>query len=140
MTPTKEKALEKMLEEMSNSHSATEDIVHNFLCTQDDEKLNQGILKKDRTIKRAIQYCASKAIKFAESNAAMVPDEEVFSWIKEYYLADKAEVPNVQAEVKATTVAEKTSVKKVKEAPKKEAKKNLRKELADGQMSLLDFL
>lgn len=47
----KNKALEKMLEEMKQEHSDTEDCIHTWLCQQQDEKLFQGILKEDRTIK-----------------------------------------------------------------------------------------
>lgn len=45
----KEKALEKMLDEMNQAHTGAEDKIHNFLCDQTDDKLFEGILKEGKT-------------------------------------------------------------------------------------------
>ena len=60
----KELALSKMLEEMNEKHSASEDKIHNWLCDQDDnEVLMQNILKEGKTIKGALDYAKAKARK-----------------------------------------------------------------------------
>lgn len=101
----KEKALEKMLQEMNQSHSSAEDSIHNFLCEQDDEKLFEGILKEGKSIKQAMFYCIEQARKVEEGNAAMVDDNTVFDWVKDYFLGNKTIInKTVQAEMKATSV------------------------------------
>ena len=58
-------AFDKLNEEMNSEHSPSEDIFHNWLCEQmeTDDELIHGVLKSDRTIKGALKYCSSKAIK-----------------------------------------------------------------------------
>lgn len=122
----KNKALEKMLEEMKQEHSDTEDCIHTWLCQQQDEKLFQGILKEDRTIKGAVMYCLSEAKKQAGTNqSAMVSDEVVFSWVREYFLLEKVEVATIQGSVK-------TNQPKERKSKKKEEK------VVDGQVSLFE--
>lgn len=134
MDGIKQKALEKMLNEMNNKHSGAEDVIHNWLSDQDDEKLFEDILKKDRSIKGAMQYCVSQASKQQSGNAAMVDDQTVFSWVNTYFVSDK--VP----EIDTTFSAKVTPVKKT---PKKKIEKKpvLKKSNAEGeQLSLLDML
>lgn len=128
----REKALSKMLLEMNEKHTDTEDAIHNWLCNQDDIELFVGILKDGRTIKGAVEYCASKAREQQSGNVAMIDDETVFSWIKEYFLLEKVNTKKVPAKV--TTSAEE---------PKKKPRSNKTakpKPLEGEQLDLLGFL
>lgn len=130
----KQKALEKMLNEMNKKHSGAEDVIHNWLCDQNDENLFEGILKKDRSVKGAMQYCVSQASKQQSGNAAMVDAQTVFSWVNTYFVSDK--VPEID-----TTVSAK--VTPIKKTPKKKTEKKLGLEKTDSegeQLSLLDML
>lgn len=134
MNNLKVKALDKMLEEMNGEHTGAEDAIHNWLCDQNDEKLFEGILKKERSIKGALKYCISEASKQKSGNAAMVDDQTVFSWVREYFISDKELeiVADVSAEV-TTSVS-----KPVKKVKKKSKSKNT---ISEGeQLSLLDML
>lgn len=114
MISIKEQALSKMLIEMNKKHTDAEDAIHNFLCDQTDEKLFEGIVKEDRTVKDALRYCANKAQKQAVNNSAMITDDEVYKWVIEYFKLDKVEISK---ESKATVVKQssnKKSEKKVK--------------------------
>lgn len=122
----KNKALEKMLEEMKEKHSDTEDCIHSWLCQQQEEELFQGVLKEDRTIKGAVAYCLSQAKKQAgNSQSAMVSDEVVFSWVREYFLLEKVEVATIQGSVKTNQPKERKSKKK-------------EERVVDGQVSLFE--
>lgn len=132
ISKTKEKALEKMLNEMNEKHTSTEDAIHNWLCDQDDDELFKGVLKEDRTIKGSVDYCASKARKHQKDNVAMVDDETVFSWIKEYFILEKVETKKVSAKV--TTSAKQTENKPKPVKPKKQPY------LEGEQLDLLKFL
>lgn len=123
----KQQALDKMLKEMNEKHTSAEDAIHNWLCDQDDDELMQGILKEDRTIKGAVKYCASKAHKMKDGNVAMVDDQTVFKWVREYFTKKTVKKQKVNA-----TVATSTS------KPKKENKSKKKEEPV--QMSLYDFL
>lgn len=106
-----EKAFEKMLKELETDHDSTLEVVHNWLCQQTDEALFLGILKKDRTLKGAMTYCIGKAQEQAKKqSSAMVADEVVFSWIKEYFLLEK--LPETKAVGKVTTTTKKKPTKK----------------------------
>ncbi|EGO9444348.1 MULTISPECIES: PcfK-like family protein [Enterococcus] len=122
----KNKALEKMLEEMKEKHSDTEDCIHSWLCQQQEDELFQGVLKKDRTIKGAVAYCLSQAKKQAgKSQSAMVSDEVVFSWIREYFLLEKVEVTPIQGTVNTNQ-------------PKERKSKSKEEKVVDGQVSLFE--
>lgn len=125
----KSKALNKMLKEMNEKHSGAEDAIHNWLCIQDDLELFEGILKEGRTIKKAMQYVIGKAKKQAEGNAAMIADDIVYGWVKEYFAMDKE--PKIK--VAAATVK---APKRNATAPPESRAKNT----GDEQLSLLDFL
>jgi hypothetical protein len=62
MTELKEKALAKMLEEMNIPHSQSEDLIHNWLCEQDDEELMSGILMEGKTIKGSYEVMMKVAL------------------------------------------------------------------------------
>lgn len=115
ITPLKKQAINKMLFEMANTHTSTEDVIHNWLCDQDDEKLMQGIVKEDRTIKGSIKYCATKASSFKENNVAMIDDKTVFSWIYEYFTSEKIKQEKVSARVETSHTQKKSAAKPKKQ-------------------------
>lgn len=86
-------------DEMAEAHTPTEDAIHNWIVDhQEDDELIAGILKHlDRTIKDAMAYCIRKASKsdYREGQGAMVDDDTVFSWVKEYYISDEVEIGSV---------------------------------------------
>ena len=108
-------------EEMAEAHTPTEDAIHNWVVdNQEDDELIAGILKHlDRTIKDAMGYCIRKASKsdYRNGQGAMVDDATVFSWVKEYFTAEKVETKSVVG--KMTTGSKKST----KNTQKKQAKK-----------------
>ena len=86
-------------EEMAEAHTPTEDAIHNWIVDhQEDDELIAGILKHlDRTIKDAMGYCIRKASKsdYKNGQGAMVDDDTVFSWVKEYFISDEVEIGSV---------------------------------------------
>ncbi|MBC6311998.1 Cas9 inhibitor AcrIIA9 family protein [Listeria immobilis] len=126
----KEKALEKMLDEMNGIHSGAEDVIHNWLCDQEESAIFEGVLKEGRSIKGAVKYCSSRASKQQHEGVAMIDDETVFSWVRKYFIADKVPKSSTKATVKTTA-----------EKPKPKQKKKDEK-LQEGfeQLDLLDFL
>ncbi|MGM0183322.1 hypothetical protein IGK74_002287 [Enterococcus sp. AZ150] len=120
-------AFEKMLKELEENHSSTLDSVHNWLCKQEDEELFKGILKEDRTLKNAMEYCIDQAKKQANNQmATMVDDDTVFSWVKKYFLLN--EVPKIQTRGTVSTT-NKTTTKIQKE-------KSIKKEVEEQQIAL----
>lgn len=82
-----EKALEKMLLEVKTETSESIERVHQYLCKQTDLALFTGILTEGKTIKSALNYCSEKARELVKKEKfAMVEDETVFEWIKEYFI------------------------------------------------------
>ena len=98
-------------DEMAEAHTPTEDAIHNWIVDhQEDDELIAGILKHlDRTIKDAMGY--------RNGQGAMVDDATVFSWVKEYFTAEKVETKSVVG--KMTTGSKKST----KNTQKKQAKK-----------------
>ncbi|HAC0644241.1 TPA_asm: hypothetical protein GYZ23_05065 [Listeria monocytogenes] len=127
----RERALNKMLTEMNEAHSGAEDAIHNWLCTQDEEAIFEGIMKDDRSIKGAVNYCSDNASKQQTAGVAMIDDATVFSWVKKYFISEKVPKSAVKATV---TKPEKTKVK-----AKKKPKKTTAQEGYE-QLDLLDFL
>ena len=86
-------------DEMAEAHTPTEDAIHNWIVDhQEDDELIAGILKHlDRTIKDAMAYCIRKASKsdYREGQGALVDDDTVFSWVKEYFISDEVEIGSV---------------------------------------------
>lgn len=111
-------------EEMAEAHTPTEGAIHNWIVDhQEDDELIAGILKHlDRTIKDAMAYCIRKASKsdYREGQGAMVDDATVFSWVKEYFTAEKVETKPVVGKM---TTGSKQPTKK----PKKKQNKSLTK-------------
>lgn len=108
-------------DEMAEAHTPTEDAIHNWIVDhQEDDELIAGILTHlDRTIKDAMGYCIRKASKsdYRNGQGAMVDDATVFSWVKEYFTAEKVETKSVVG--KMTTGSKKST----KNTQKKQAKK-----------------
>lgn len=108
-------------DEMAEAHTPTEDAIHNWIVDhQEDDELIAGILKHlDRTIKDAMGYCIRKASKsdYRNGQGAMVDDATVFSWVKEYFTAEKVKTKSVVG--KMTTGSKKST----KNTQKKQAKK-----------------
>lgn len=134
-------------DEMAEAHTPTEDAIHNWIVDhQEDDELIAGILKHlDRTIKDAMGYCIRKASKsdYRNGQGAMVDDATVFSWVKEYFTAEKVETKSVvgkmttgskkstkntqKKQAKKKTLAKKTSEKK--KTPKKKVPKEVVEQL-----------
>ncbi|EGX9999816.1 hypothetical protein JHL50_001150 [Listeria monocytogenes] len=131
----KEQALNKMLTEMNGKHSGAEDAVHNWLCTQEEEAIFEGIMKDDRSIKGAVNYCSANASKQQTAGVAMIDDATVFSWVREYFISEKVPKSSVKATVKSTA----TKPEKAKVKAKKKPKKTTMQEGYE-QLDLLDFL
>lgn len=112
-------------EEMAEAHTPTEDAIHNWVVdNQEDDELIAEILKHlDRTIKDAMAYCIRKASKseYREGQGAMVDDATVFSWVKEYFTAEKVETKPVVG--KMTTGSKKSTKQPTKKPTKKPKKK-----------------
>ena len=87
----KSQALEKMLQEMTKDHTAVEDVIHNWLCDQEDEALFAGVLKVGRTIKGAVKHMANLARKQVTGNMAVVDDATAFGWVRDYFTGEDIE-------------------------------------------------
>ncbi len=139
ITENKMNALNKMLVEMNKTHSSTEDSIHNWLCKQEDESLFTGILKEDRTINGAMLYCMKKASSLKVNNTAMVDDQTVYDWVKEYFTLEKVDDKKIPVQAKVTHV-------KTAEAKSNEVVSNGKVKSSDftpmkgEQLSLLDML
>lgn len=116
-------------DEMAEAHTPTEDAIHNWIVDhQEDDELIAGILKHlDRTIKDAMAYCIRKASKseYREGQGAMVDDATVFSWVKEYFTAEKVETKPVVG--KMTTGIKKSTKQPTKQPTKKPTKQPKKK-------------
>ncbi|EAC2918974.1 Cas9 inhibitor AcrIIA9 family protein [Listeria monocytogenes] len=134
----REQALNKMLTEMNEKHSGAEDVIHNWLCTQEEEAIFEGIMKDDRSISGAVKYCSSRASKHQAEGVAMIDDKTVFFWVKKYFISEKVPKSSVKATVKATE----TKPEKAKVKAKKKTKKTKKTTAHEGyeQLDLLDFL
>lgn len=135
-------------EEMDKDHTPTEDAIHNWIVDhQEDDELIAGILKHlDRTIKGAMGYCIRKASKsdYRNGQGAMVDDATVFSWVKEYFTAEKVETKSVVGKMttgskKSTKNTQKKQTKKKTPSKKKPPKKKMPKEVGE-QLDLFSDL
>ncbi|MCJ0567129.1 PcfK-like family protein [Enterococcus cecorum] len=132
LSEIKERALTKMLEEMNQSHTHAEDAIHNWLCEQNDDELFAGIMKEDKSIKSAMKYCISQAREESSGNSAMVEDDTVFGWVRDYFINDDIKVNN---NVSAKVITGSKPKKK-----KTETKKKVEKKEELEQMNLFDFM
>lgn len=128
-------------DEMAEAHTPTEDAVHNWIVDhQEDDELIAGILTHlDRTIKDAMAYCIRKASKseYREGQGAMVDDATVFSWVKEYFTAEKVETKPVVG--KMTTGSKKSTKQPTKKPTKKPKKKKPTKKTPEKDEKQLDL-
>lgn len=137
MNELMEKAHAKMMEEMSVERPRSKDIIHNWLCqqVQVDNELLEGILKEGKSIRKAMQYCCSQAMKQAIGGCALIVHDDVFQWVTDYFKSEEIEIkqPNMSVTNPLVTVSKQSE--KENHVPKKETK------LPEGeQLSLLDFL
>lgn len=116
MSEVKQRALEKMNEEMSQKHSPAIDAIHNWLCDQNDDDLFEKICQDGKTIKAAFEYCVNNASKNKENNCAMIADSVVFGWVVDYFKSDLKEV-------KSSVTASVTTSNDKKPAEKEESSK-----------------
>lgn len=130
MNEIKEKALAKLLEEMKKDHGPAEDAIHNWVCDQEDEKLFEGVLSDKKSIKEALNYCASQAKKYKSGTCAMVDDSTVFGWVYKYFTGKTKKIEAVEA---AATVGQRPEKTKPKKAKKPKA-------VIDGQLDLFGEL
>lgn len=74
----------------------------------------------------AMAYCIRKASKsdYREGQGAMVDDATVFSWVKEYFTAEKVETKSVVGKM---TTGSKKSTKQPTKKPKKKQNQSLTK-------------
>lgn len=125
MSEIKQRALEKMNEEMSQIHSDGVDAIHNWLCEQEDDGLFEKICQDGKTIKAALEYCVNNAYKSKENNCAMIADSVVFGWVVDYFNSDLQEVKsNVTASV---TISNDKKPTENKESSKIDVKTNHKK-------------
>lgn len=128
-------------DEMAEAHTPTEDAIHNWIVDhQEDDELIAGILKHlDRTIKDAMAYCIRKASKseYREGQGAMVDDATVFSWVKEYFTAEKVETKPVVG--KMTTGSKQSTKQPTKKPTKKPKKKKTTKKTPEKDEKQLDL-
>lgn len=131
----KSQALEKMLQEMTKDHTAVEDVIHNWLCDQEDEALFAGVLKVGRTIKGAVKHMANLARKQVTGNMAVVDDATAFGWVRDYFTGEDIE------EVGDLNFTVQSAADKSEKLPKPRVKK--KKQITgndDGQLSLFEDL
>jgi len=128
-------------DEMAEAHTPTEDAIHNWIVDhQEDDELIAGILKHlDRTIKDAMAYCIRKASKseYREGQGAMVDDATVFSWVKEYFTAEKVDTKPVVG--KMTTGIKQSTKQPTKKPTKKPKKKKPTKKTPEKDEKQLDL-
>ena len=128
-------------DEMAEAHTPTEDAIHNWIVDhQEDDELIAGILKHlDRTIKDAMAYCIRKASKseYRDGQCAMVDDATVFSWVKEYFTAEKVDTKPVVG--KMTTGIKQSTKQPTKKPTKKPKKKKPTKKTPEKDEKQLDL-
>ncbi len=116
-------------EEMDKDHTPTEDAIHNWIVDhQEDDELIAGASKSD----------------YRNGQGAMVDDATVFSWVKEYFTAEKVETKSVVGKMttgskKSTKNTQKKQTKKKTPAKKKPPKKKMPKEVGE-QLDLFSDL
>lgn len=142
MNEIKQKALDKMNQEMSKAHSDTEDYIHNWLCEQEDDELFECILKDGKSISDSLSYLTKKAKEGSKnSQSAVMSDAEGFRIIVEYFKGKETSVKSygVVSNKPITSTVDQKQVKKVVE--KDNAKKEVKKEVKDASplMSIFDF-
>lgn len=138
----KKQALDKMLKELKDNKNKNIDIIHNYLCDQEDEELFKGILKENKTLKGALEHCQDLARKKAQSGVAVIDDKTVFAWVIDYFKNDdvKKAVKEDNEEIKESK-EEKSVTKEVKKPLNTTIKPTKHKEIkqAKGQLNLWEM-
>lgn len=138
MSEVKQKALDKMNQEMSNPHTSTEDYIHNWLCEQEDDELFECILKDGKSISDSLSYLTKKAKEGSNgSRAAAMSDEDGFKIIVDYFKGNETKVKSygvvsndpVVKNIEPAAVVNPVTKQKVKKEPKEESQ----------LMSMFDF-
>lgn len=120
MSEIKDKALAKMNEEMSEGHSRSIDVIHNWLCDQEDDELFENICQEGKTISDAYRYCHNKSSEYRDGDCAMVSDDIVFGWVVDYFKSSLQEVK--EAYLDRSKVIDDRNTQKKKETPKNNVK------------------
>lgn len=102
MSEMKQKAIAKMNNEMSQKHSPAVDVIHNFLCDQNDDELFKNICKDGKSIADAYAYCVNKASEQRDGNCAMISDSVVLGWVVDYFRSELKAVKS-KAEANVST-------------------------------------
>lgn len=98
MSEIKQRALEKMNEEMNQKHSRSIDSIHNWLCEQEDDELFEKICQEGKTLADAYRYCHNKSSEYRDGDCAMVSNEIVFGWVVDYFKSELQEVKSCNIE------------------------------------------
>ncbi|MGM8140065.1 Cas9 inhibitor AcrIIA9 family protein [Enterococcus italicus] len=137
MNAIKQRALDKMLNEMNEEHTGSEDRIHNWLCDQNDDQLLSGILKDGKSIRKAIEFCSDKARALAVQGVAIVDDGEVYKWVHEYFTTEPAKKVKTKNRKKDLD----KEIQEVRSKNEGSTVTKTRKKVDQGeQLSLLDFL
>nr|DAW81882.1 MAG TPA: PcfK-like protein [Caudoviricetes sp.]DAX89108.1 MAG TPA: PcfK-like protein [Caudoviricetes sp.] len=124
MSEIKQKALAKMNEEMSQKHSPAIDVIHNFLCDQNDDELFENICKDGKSIADAYAYCVNKASEQRDGNCAMISDSVVFCWVVDYFKSElKAVKSKAAANVSTSNESQHTNMKEISKIDVKSSQK-----------------
>lgn len=137
-------ALNKLLNEVENLDNPAVHTIHNWLCDQEDNELFEKVASTNKSILQAVQYCINNAQKVQIGNAAIVDNDTVFNWVREYYLSNETNV-EVKAHAKVSASSESIQenvAQEVTKAKDKKKSKTKSKELKadENQISILDFL
>ncbi|NQP32692.1 hypothetical protein HO924_10940 [Streptococcus suis] len=121
-------AIAKMLDEIATTTDDQLHAIHNWLCDQEnDSELMAGILKENRTIAGAMEYCGEKARNQAEQGArfAMIDYSTVFDWVREYFLLDETPKEKREREAKEQKKSKPTTKKAATKNKKADDKKSV---------------
>lgn len=128
---TKDTALKRVASEIGNDPDSTERLIFGWLKRQNDDLLFTGALKDDRTLKQSVQFAMGKAKALAkQGTVAVVDDETVFSWIYEYFTADKIDLPKVNGTI---ATSKKKTMKKTKATSNSTTKKEAVETVSEGE-------
>lgn len=124
MSEIKQKAIAKMNNEMSHKHSPAVDVIHNFLCDQNDDELFENICKDGKSIADAYAFCINKASKQRDGKCAMISDSVVFGWVVDYFNSElKAVKSKATANVSTNNESQHTNKKEVSKIDVKPSQK-----------------
>jgi len=133
-------ALEKLNNEMSIEHSKVEDAIHNWLCDQtEDIELMNAILTEGKSIKSSLGYVMKKVKESSKGNMAMLTYDEVFRFIREYFLGTESFITQDPSVSVKMTAEQKHSIEETKEHVVKEIKVSLDKKSKLGLETIINL-